>query len=369
MHIAVVANAPIRGGAELYLKNLHSNLAEMGHSVTLIGDVASWTLDRIPTSKTMPKWSRKTLFRNISQLNPDRRELISIARRLNYSQPVDVWHLQYKREQILLSRTLAQMAPVVWTEHGILPGGRLKPALRMAYREQAKTVHTIIAVSEPIASELRTTVHDEGRVHTIENSVDTTHFTIPSPDQVRHVRQQYDIPLDHLVICTVSRLHPDKRVELAVRALDHLPAKTILLVAGDGPAKRELAGEARHRAVRFLGQIDDVRDVYWASDVIAFPSGKEAREGLPTSLLEAAATGLPIVATSDGGVDPFVIAADGVIVAPDAAEIAAGIRKVGRGGRSLGARSWAESHDVTGWSREHLGIFTRAAVNRGARRL
>src|SRR5206468_11016146 len=79
------------------------------------------------------------------------------------------------------------------------------------------------------------------------------------------------------------------------------------LVVGDGEERKRLEEQATRlglrQAVVFLGARDDVPRLLAAADVYVHPSLFEA---LPTSLLEAMATGLPVVATRVGGVPEIV---------------------------------------------------------------
>jgi glycosyltransferase involved in cell wall biosynthesis len=96
----------------------------------------------------------------------------------------------------------------------------------------------------------------------------------------------------------------------------------VLLIAGSGPQEEELRSLARED-VRFLGQRDDVADLMSACDGFVQSS---VVEGLPVALLEAAASGLPCVATNAGGVGEVGTAH---IVPPgDAETLAAAMRRV-----------------------------------------
>jgi glycosyltransferase involved in cell wall biosynthesis len=75
----------------------------------------------------------------------------------------------------------------------------------------------------------------------------------------------------------------------------------VLLIAGDGPQRAELESLAHDLGanVRFLGPRSDIPELMNASDGLVLSS---VVEGLPVVLLEAAASGLPCVATDAGGV-------------------------------------------------------------------
>lgn len=106
----------------------------------------------------------------------------------------------------------------------------------------------------------------------------------------------------------VGRLLDDKGLRTLVRAHEILSAQgqaVRLLIAGDpDPANPvsippdEIASWSRRPGVDVLGHVADVRDVWKAAHIAVLPS---RREGLPKSLLEAAACGRPIVATDVPG--------------------------------------------------------------------
>jgi glycosyltransferase involved in cell wall biosynthesis len=104
------------------------------------------------------------------------------------------------------------------------------------------------------------------------------------------------------VLLAVARQEPQKGLDVLLRALPRVLVAnpdTVLLIAGrKGRASRELSGLASRistpDAVRLLGSRDDVPDLLCAADVFVLPS---RREGLPGSVLEAMALGVPIVAS------------------------------------------------------------------------
>jgi len=104
-------------------------------------------------------------------------------------------------------------------------------------------------------------------------------------------------------ILVAARLVPIKGVDVAIAALDRLPAGAHLVIAGDGPERARLPA---HPRVTLLGQVDAAhrdRLLREASVVVVpsrvLPSGRS--EGIPTIALEALATGVPVVASAVGG--------------------------------------------------------------------
>jgi glycosyltransferase involved in cell wall biosynthesis len=115
-------------------------------------------------------------------------------------------------------------------------------------------------------------------------------------------------PAGPLVAAFVGRLLDDKGVRTLVRAhkiLSKRGAGVRLLIAGEpDPANPvsippdEIAQWARIPGIELLGHVADIREVWKAAHIAVLPS---RREGLPKSLLEAAACGRPIVATDVPG--------------------------------------------------------------------
>lgn len=103
-------------------------------------------------------------------------------------------------------------------------------------------------------------------------------------------------------IAFTGRLLAVKGVEYLLEAMAKLKDKSVvLLVAGDGPERPKLEAKARAlglgKRVRFLGQRTDIPAILAASQVFVLPS---LSEGLPISMLEAMAAGIPCVVTEIG---------------------------------------------------------------------
>jgi glycosyltransferase involved in cell wall biosynthesis len=99
-------------------------------------------------------------------------------------------------------------------------------------------------------------------------------------------------------------------------------------------SREEIGGWAKEPDVEWLGQVNDVRQVWSRADIAVLPS--VGGEGLPMSLLEAAACGRPIVATDVSGSREIAIAGQNAILVPpndpqalcDALELLAGSREL-----------------------------------------
>jgi glycosyltransferase involved in cell wall biosynthesis len=143
-------------------------------------------------------------------------------------------------------------------------------------------------------------------------------------------------PAEPLEVLCVGRLVPDKGQALLVEALAAVRATgrdVRLTFVGDGPDRAQLEGAAaRHGVgdvVRFAGAVgqDRIRERYAAADVFCLPS---FAEGIPVVLMEAMATGLPVITTHIMGVPELVVDGEtGLLVMPGRADaLAAAIERL-----------------------------------------
>ncbi len=106
-------------------------------------------------------------------------------------------------------------------------------------------------------------------------------------------------PKAKFAIGTVARLVPQKALHIAIEAVARVP-DTALLIAGDGPLRKELEAfaEKRQAPVTFLGEVKDLEHFLPHLDLFVLSS---KWEGEPIALLEAMAAGLAIAATDNSG--------------------------------------------------------------------
>ncbi len=133
----------------------------------------------------------------------------------------------------------------------------------------------------------------------------------PEPVDRVGVFKELDLPADARVLGFVGRLWPQKRVRDAIWAtevLRNIRQNLFLLVVGDGPDREALIDFTRGvgimHLVRFLGNRSDVPRLLAAMDVLLQPS---EFEGMPNSVMEAMAAGLPVVASNIPGNDELVV--------------------------------------------------------------
>lgn len=124
----------------------------------------------------------------------------------------------------------------------------------------------------------------------------------------QRIRKELGIPLNAKVILSVGEVNKNKNHKVGIEALAKLRYKnTYYVICGRGPlmeAHKELAQSLGvGDRVILTGYRTDVADFYKMADVFLFPS---FREGLPVAVMEAMASGLPVVATRIRGSSDLV---------------------------------------------------------------
>lgn len=219
---------------------------------------------------------------------------------------------------------------VVLTVHNVVHPDVAGPARALLYKPAESlavrlTDHTF-AVSREIASRLR-------RVRGVGRKVEVLYLGIGDAPEVTRGRDQIrrELAAEGPLIVTASRLAPQKALHVMFDALARLDVPFTLAVLGTGPLEGNLR-EAAERAgvagrVRWLGFRGDVADYIAAGDVFCLSS---VWEGVPLAAQEAVLLGVPIVATSVGGMPELVDdAVTGRLVPPgDPAALASALRQV-----------------------------------------
>jgi len=198
------------------------------------------------------------------------------------------------------------------------------------------------------------------RIEVIPNGVDLDRF---------HPAQDRSAP-DSLRLLTVGRLSATKRVPLLVDMVGQLLAqgcRARLTVVGGGGLDLELRGLVKARgledAVTFTGrrEAEDMPRIYREHDVFVSAS---MQEGMSNAMLEAMASGLPIVTTRCEGVDELISDNGLVVDQPDPGPLADAVRglahdRAGLAALSTAARRKAGSFSWTAVAESYLRLYAR----------
>ena len=199
------------------------------------------------------------------------------------------------------------------------PGAIRKQSLGRIKEKLLRTFSVIVPISEALAEDYYLHGYTKDHVITLMNSVDTKLFH-PSTSlyEKRVLRKKFGLPLDVLILLFAGSIIQRKGVDILLKGFievsQRFPDLYLLLVGpknqGENPSLDEsyvndlhvLIDEKQFEArVKFTGLIKnrhDMADLYRAADYFVFPSRKE---GLPNVVLEAMASGLPVVVSDIPG--------------------------------------------------------------------
>jgi glycosyltransferase involved in cell wall biosynthesis len=298
----VVHNLSV-GGAELLAAGISRRLAERHRFVFACLDDRGELADRLAAEG----FSVRSLSRRPGLDWRCAGQLAAFLR----SENVDVVHAHQYAAFFYgaLARLRGPSVPLLFTEHG-----RTFPDYRrwkrvVANRLLLRNQDRVVGVGEGVRQAL---IHHEGfraaRVSVVYNGVANATF-LTTTDRIA-LRYELGCDENACLILHVARLDPVKDHATALRAFASLLnvfPNARLILAGDGPRRADIEKQVvelqLQHAVRLLGTRHDVPRLWAAADIALLTS---TSEGIPLTLLEAMAAGLPVVATCVGGVPEIV---------------------------------------------------------------
>lgn len=206
--------------------------------------------------------------------------------------------------------------PFMVTEHASsFARGLIRSWQAPFLRQVMNKADCLLAVSAKLAEQMQP--YGEGKkVSVLPNAVDTEFFVPPSV-------QRNDRPFR---VLTVALLTPVKGIDVLLRAFAQAFShheNVVLEVGGDGKQKKYLQQLAKdlniENQVQFLGLLSraQVRDAMWRANIFVLPSYVET---FGVVLIEAMATGLPVIAARCGGPEDIIEPGVGWLVSPGDAE-------------------------------------------------
>ena len=312
LHVLLIVTHLDPGGAQETVILLAEGLRTYGMEVTVAARPGAEEARVLQSGASVERL--RHLYRPISPLRDARayREIRDLLARERF----DVVHTHSSKAGVLgrLAARRAGVPVVVHTSHGlpVTPdmGAAVRALLVRAERLASRACDAVVAVSRATASELvELGIARAEQITVIPSGVDLDRFSVPTEKSA--AKRDLGIDPSHLVVGWVGRHFAQKRPELVIetghRVLEQVPAAT-LVMAGDGPLlENSRAAAAGHPRISILGHVGDVQTVYAAMDVMLLAS---AWEGLPRTVLEAQAAGVPVVSTDVSGVREVVL--DGV---------------------------------------------------------
>jgi teichuronic acid biosynthesis glycosyltransferase TuaC len=236
-----------------------------------------------------------------------------------------------------------------------------RPSARAVLRRVLPRADAMVSVSAALSDELEALGVARSRIHLVANGVNTALF---APRDKGEARRALGLSPSAAVVAFVGRLEPQKGVGELLLAIPRVRARigdVVFVLIGEGEwterVKKEAAASNGAIVAPGARPLKEVAQWLAACDVFTLPSWME---GTPNVVLEALASGRPVVATRVGGIPDVLPDPDGgeLVPARDAASLAdalgATIERVRRGElppdrmRALGPKSWDESARALG---------------------
>ena len=301
--------APHTGGIEQFTECLAHELVREGHLVDVVTSQVAGLAPKEEPVEGLLVWrlpSRNLLDGRLplARRNAGFRAMMAELAKVHHDGVlVNARYYDLSLEGVRFARK--QGIPVVLLDHSSAPIGFGVPGLdsvvHLYERERTRRIRrydpAFYGVSQASVEWLRSMgISARGVIH---NAVDAEGFRASSSG--RDYRTELGLAPGMAIVSFVGRLVAGKGADVLLEIARRMPQEACaFLVAGNGPQYQELANKAPS-SYHLLGRLNkpDVSALLSQSDVFCFPSTYP--EGLPTTLLEAAAWGVPIVSTNAGG--------------------------------------------------------------------
>ena len=289
------------GGSERHLLTLLPALAERGVDVSFLGlDDTSRAPDPFYEALAVP-YERLPAPRDL-----DVRLGLAVRRAIRQADLVHTHLVHADVYGALGSRRL------VSTKHNDDPFRA--GAFRYVERALARRAAKIIAITRALAR------FQIERVGLPAEKVEVVHYGLDDLPAPWGTNEPEAVEADAQVLLAISRLEPQKGLDVAVRALPRIRAshpKAVLVVLGEGPQRAELSALAQELEVpvHLLGRVPDVAAWLRRAELLVHPA---RWEGFGLALLEAMLASKPVVATNVSSIPEIVSDGEtGLLVGPD----------------------------------------------------
>jgi glycosyltransferase involved in cell wall biosynthesis len=270
----------------------------------------------------------------------DARALLKLIRIVRRFRP-DIVHTHTAKAGFIGRQAALALRPrpaIVHTYHGHVLEGYFGPAKTRLYleleRALARVSDRLLGVSQATVDDLvRLGVAPRERFRVLPLGLDLRSLTEVDEALRASSRSELGIGAEEILLIFVGRVVPIKRLDIllcAVAKARTSDPRIRLALVGDGQERPGLERQAAElgieRDVLFLGYRRELRPLFAAADIAVLSSDNE---GTPVSLIEAAAAGLPAVATDVGGVREVVSGETGTVVSrEDAGALATGVLRM-----------------------------------------
>jgi len=332
LRVAQKCYPDVKGGGAYHVHAMSRDQAALSHDVTVL---------TVSANDSLPRWERRdgyTVVRQPSTVAALGNDIsIGVGRHLRRADRFDVVHAhshQYFSTNLAALRRFCGEPPLAITNHGLysqkVPEWLFNLYLRTGGRWTFNSADLTLCYTDEDRRRMRE-LGVTSRIEVVPNGVDTERFR---PDGSKSDRIGHDGPVVLFVGRLVEGKRPGDAIEAVTRLPDELNAKCY--VAGEGPLREDLDVD-NGDTIEFLGHVpyDEMPALYRASDILVLTS---RAEGLPRTVLEAFASGVPVVSSHLDHTAPVVQQGGETVPVGDVAGFTAALRRVLDGRDTLGRR-------------------------------
>lgn len=305
--------------------------------LTLIDKIDPERFELVPIIFTRPDQQDNIFFERLEKTRTRYHKVYADKHRIKYMNPVanvlDAYRLVKKSKCDLIhthgyrADVIGKIAawltstPILSTCHGFISIDSNLSLYNRVDRFLLRRFNMVMAVSNGIKDELVRSGVKGSMVEVVPNAVDSGPVNAGGGGETRAARRDFGIGEDEFVIGFVGRLSEEKGVAYLVEAASGIKEAGVplkLMIIGEGPERRTLESLVEKlglsEEVLFAGFRSDVDECLKLMDLFILPS---LTEGTPVSVLEAMASGVPVMATSVGGLPCLVDSGrNGILVEP-----------------------------------------------------
>lgn len=355
--VMIVVHGLETGGAEMMVLHLARELDRAGHPVRVV----SLHGDETDVAGLMRRAGIDVVALNKAG-GPDPRTVLRLrAQMRDFSPTVVHTHLPVLEYVLPAARLYGRRVGIIHTVHNLARAETRHRVLRAVNRRAFSHGVVPVALNEEVRSSIcREYALPPSAVPVVGNGIDLDAFRGPQRRGLRGAGAR--------LLC-VARLAPAKNHALLLQTVARLRESgrdVSLTLVGDGPLRGRLEELARELGisehVRFAGRRTDTPAFYRDCDLFVLLSDYE---GMPMSIIEAMASGLPVVATRAGGVGELVDdGVSGALVEADAAAAAEAIAAICDDPAlyarlSAGAVRTSSRYSATAMMEKYVGLYDR----------
>jgi glycosyltransferase involved in cell wall biosynthesis len=339
--LAEVSAERVIGGAERVLRNQAMGLTALGHHVELLTRASEKASEGLVDMNGIREWRYPVNRRHEAAFVwSSVRRSVERFDHLRATEPLDA---------VVIHQALAGLGPILSRRHAasqwiyvchslaheeyatrhsstksILTTVRRRTNLHVrcsVERVVMSRCHRVVVLSQFMRQRvLRVHGISADRLVVVPGAVDP-HLFVPAQDR-RLIKAALNLPTDRVILFTVRNLVPRMGLENLLNAVEMLgPAsqRPMLVIGGEGPLRERLHAEIRRKGLRDVVQLtgfipeDKLGQYYQAADLVLVPSLQ--LEGFGLVIVEALASGTPVMGTPVGAIPEILNQVDPVLVA------------------------------------------------------